>query len=350
MQIPKYTKRDFQVMLVCLPLIVLLINSFLFGSRYFKEPALFIQSGLIVLTVMSVSWFVFVWIAITVRDRFTDNKDQVKRLALTILLISTIQVLVMFLFFQGYHQFNLFGYELNETRFYWALAIGGLLNILITMLHEGLERFEKWKTTLTETEKLKTAFAQSQLLSLKSQVNPHFLFNSLNSLSSLINEDSEQAEIFLNELTKVYRYLLKTHDERLVTLETEMTFLQSYYYLLKVRYGDCLELRIDIAEEQKSKYVSPLLIQTIFEYSFSNNILVKECPLAFEVNATDNGRLTVKNNLLARQKGGAVSAAGIHNLVDKYKLLHADKVEISSNKSMFAVSVPLIENVTNQVL
>lgn len=347
MQLPKYTKRDFQILAVCMPLIVLLINSFLFGRRYFTEPSVFFLSGFIVLVVMTITWFVFVWIAVTVRNRLPDNRDILKRLVITIALISTIQVLVMFLFFQGYHQLNLFGYELNKTRFYWALGTAVLLNILITMLHEGLERFEKWKFTITETEKLKTAYAQSQLLCLKSQVNPHFLFNSLNSLSSLISEDSEKAERFLNELTKVYRYLLRTHDERLVTLETELQFLRSYYYLLKARYGECVDLEIEIEEALYSKYVSPLLMQTIFEYSFNNNKLVKECPLRFRVSTDAKGRLQVTNNLLAKQTAVSVSTDGIRSLVDKYKLLCADHVEINNSDSVFTASIPLIEGNSN---
>jgi len=94
---------------------------------------------------------------------------------------------------------------------------------------------------------------QSQLLGLKSQINPHFLFNSLNSLSSLINEDEQEAEVFLDEMSKVYRYLLRSNDEELVTLQTELDFIRSYFYLLKTRLGRALELRINVPEEALEK-------------------------------------------------------------------------------------------------
>ena len=215
------------------------------------------------------------------------------------------------------------------------------------MLHEGFDSFERWKTTLTETEKLKTAYTQSQLLGLKSQVNPHFLFNSLNSLSSLISEDAEKAETFLNELTKVYRYLLRTHDEKLVTLETELQFIQSYYYLLKARYGECVDLQIDIDESRHNHYVSPLLLQTIFEYSVNNNILLKECPLKFSISIDKRGSLLVENNMQVKQTAVSASIEGIANLIEKYKLLCTERVEISRREAVFSVKIPLISECIN---
>lgn len=344
--LPQYTKKDLQIFAVTMPLVTVLINSLLFGKRFFREPWLLVLSGLIVFTVMTISWFLFTWIAVTMRSRFPSNKELIKRLVITILLIGIIQALVMTLFFQGYNQLNLFGYELNETRYYWTLAVGFLANILITMLHEGFESFERWKTTLTETEQLKTTYAQSQLLGLKSQVNPHFLFNSLNSLSSLISEDEEKAEKFLNELTKVYRYLLRSQDEKLVTLETELQFISSYYYLLKERYCDKIDLKIDVPDEQCSKYVSPFLLQTLFEYSINKNVLRKESPLSFLICLKDPGHLVIKNNSQEKQTAVSVNTEGMSNLVEKYKLLCDEQIEIDNSNGIFSVIIPLINEVT----
>jgi len=342
MELPQYTKKDLQILAINLPLIVILINSLLFGKRFFTEARIFFLSGLIVLVIMTITWFIFTWIAVVVRERLPSNKELIKRLGITISLIAIIQALVMTIFFRGYDHFNLFGYEINEPRYYWTLAIGFLVNILVTMVHEGFDSFEKWKTTLTETEQLKTTYTQSQLLGLRSQVNPHFLFNSLNSLSSLISEDPEKAEKFLNELTKVYRYLLRSHEEKLVTLETELQFIQSYYYLLKVRYGDNVDLKIDIDESQGHKYVSPLLLQTIFEYSVNSNVLLKDSPLKFSISIDKNGNLLVQNNMQVKQTAVSASIEGIANLMEKYKLLCADRIEIGRGDALFTVKIPLI--------
>jgi len=348
MQIPRYTRKDLQILAITMPLVVMLINVLLFGRRFFTEPKILIGSGGIVLGVMTGAWFLFTWIAVTVRNRFPANDNQVKRLAITVLFISTIQALVMTLFFQGYNQFNLFGYEINTTRYYWTLAIGFVLNIIITILHEGFDRFERWKVTLTETEQLKTAYTQSQLMGLRSQMNPHFLFNSLNSLSSLINEDTDKAEKFLNELTKVYRYLLRSSDDKLVTLETEIQFIQSYYYLLKSRYGDKVNLEVDINECCRNKYVSPFLMQTVFEYSFNNSAMQKGRPLNFLITQEDNCRLVIKNNLQEKQTSTGINAGGLRNLVEKYKLICCDEdLVIEKSDSFFRVQVPLLNETEN---
>ena len=343
MTLPQYTKKDILILAVTMPLVVVLINALLFGTRYFTDRSVFWGSSLVVLTVMSFCWIGFTWIAVTVRNRFPPGSDSFRRLAVTVLFIGLIQALVMTLFFKGYSQFNLFGYEFNEARYYWTLGIGFLLNILITMLHEGFDRFEQWKTTLTETEKLKTAYAQSQLMGLKSQVNPHFLFNSLNSLSSLINEDSEKAEKFLDELTKVYRYLLRSPDDKLVPLDTELQFIDSYYYLLKARYGERVNLKVNLDAGCRVKYVSPFLLQTVFEYSINNNALQKDKPLNFLITQDNNCRLVIQNNLQQKQTSIGVSTEGLRNLVEKYKLLCCDEaVQIAREDDSFTIRVPLL--------
>ncbi len=350
MKIPQYTRKDLQILAITMPIVVVIINLLLFGTRFFTETPVLIGSGLVVLVVMTAVWFLFTWIAVTVRSRFPSNNDQAKRLIITVAFIATIQALVMTLFFQGYNQFNLFGYEINTTRYYWTLGIGLILNIIITILHEGFERFERWKVTLTETEQLKTAYTQSQLMGLKSQVNPHFLFNSLNSLSSLISEDSEKAEKFLNELTRVYRYLLRNPEDKLVTLETELQFIESHYYLLKARYGDKVNLQVNIDASSRKKLVSPFLMQTVFEYSFNNNTMLRDRPLNFTITQEEGCRLIIKNNLQEKQTSISVSTDGLKNLVEKYKLLCCDEpVRIEKADSFFCVQVPLLTETENEI-
>lgn len=348
MQIPQYTRKDLQILLISMPAWVILINLLLFGTRFFTEGKILLGSGLIVLLIMTTVWFLFTWIAVTIRNRFPGNDEQAKRLGITLLFIASIQAVVMTLFFHGYNQFNLFGYEINTSRYYWTLAIGFVINVIITIVHEGFERFERWKATLTETEKLKTAYTQSQLMGLRSQVNPHFLFNSLNSLSSLINEDADKAEKFLNELTKVYRYLLRSADDKLVTLETELQFISSYYYLLKSRYGDKVNMQVNLDEESRNKYVSPFLLQTIIEYSFNNSTMQKDKPLNFLITHENNCRLVVKNNLQEKQNSVGLNANGLKSLVEKYKLICCDEaMVIEKTDSFFRVQVPLLTETEN---
>src|SRR5215217_6801615 len=149
-------------------------------------------------------------------------------------LFILVTALATTLFFWIYKTVHFPGADFNAANYQTALLLGAGVNVFVTFIHEAVSRFEKWKAVLVENEQLKKEYMQSQLLGLKSQINPHFLFNSLNSLSCLINDDEQEAELFLDEMSKVYRYLLRNNDEELVSLHTELDFIRSYFYLLKV--------------------------------------------------------------------------------------------------------------------
>ncbi len=348
-KLPQYTRRDMLILSVTMPLVVALINSLLFGGRYFTEPKLLLLSSLVVAGVMTLAWFLFTWVAVTVRNRLPKDEDLIKRLIITIVVIGTIQALVIALFFKGYDYLHLFGYELNKRRFYWTLSISFILNILITLVHEGFESFEKWKSTFTQTEQLKKAYTQSRLMGLKSQVNPHFLFNSLNSLSSLISEDEEKAETFLNELTKVYRYLLRGSDDKLVSLETELKFINSYFYLLKARYGDAVNLSVDFDDDQRQLMIPPLALLTLFENAFNQNATHKDSPLNISISVSEDHWLELSHNIQRRIATIPADESGIDNLAEKIRLLTHQQINVSKTENSYTVKLPLIQDKTMEL-
>lgn len=344
MPLPQYTRKDMLILATTLPPVVVLFNVLLFGKNFFSNTTLILCSGLLVAAVMALAWIGYALIAVTVRNRLPQGRQLLKRMLLTIFLISLVQAFVTTLIFKGYDYFGLFGYSFEETPYYWMLAIGIVLNVMVTLVHEGVDSFERWKNTLQETEQLKRTYTQSQLLGLKSQINPHFLFNSLNSLSSLISEDEEKAEAFLNELTKVYRYMLSCHEEQFVPLETEIQFLHSYFYLLQTRYGNSLELNIKVPENDRKKFVTPLLLQAVFEYGFNTGMLSRKHPMLFAVNTDADGNLILKNEWLPRKHPVEANKEGIFNIADKYKLLCKKDVEVQNDNGIFTMKLPLIEH------
>lgn len=343
MNLPQYTRKDLLIMAVNLPFITLFLIYMLYGRQTFTDWKVLLFPGLTLLVLFIPVWYLFAWIAVTVRKRFPANSDLLKRMCVTILVIATIQALEVTLVFYAFDYFNILGYEFNEKRYTWTLGAFLCINIIITMIHEGFSSFERWKTTLTETEMLKKAYTQSQLLGLKSQVNPHFLFNSLNSLSSLIAENEEKAEKFLNELTRVYRYMLKGSDEKIVALQTELQFISSYFHLLKTRYGEGVELSVDVDEKFNGKGVTPLLLQTFIEYSFNTNTLSRKEPLQIAISVENEKWLTVRNTLHLKKTADLVSTDGIYNLMDKYKLLGEEEIKLSRENGVFIMRVPLLE-------
>jgi two-component system, LytTR family, sensor kinase len=220
--------------------------------------------------------------------------------------------------------------------------LGAGVNVFVTFIHEAVSRFEKWKAVLVENEQLKKEYMQSQLLGLKSQINPHFLFNSLNSLSCLINDDEQEAEVFLDEMSKVYRYLLRNNDEELVTLHTELDFIRSYFYLLKVRYGRAMELHITVGEDDTEKCLPPLTLQMLLEDVFNSNAGTRDQPTVVAIVA-EGELLEVRNTIQKRistEEPG--SSDNLENVMNKFWLLCQRRVEVDVNEQERVIRIPLI--------
>jgi LytS/YehU family sensor histidine kinase len=242
-----------------------------------------------------------------------------------------------------YHWIGLLGDSREENNFTWAYIATGIMNIFLTFLNEGIYRFENWKSNLKETEQLKIAFKQSQLIGLKSQVNPHFLFNSLNSLSGLIQEDTEKAEKFLDEMSKVYRYLLRNDEDPLVKLATEIQFISSYFSLLKARYCDAVEVNININEPDREKMLPPLSLQVIVENALYQNKTSKGSPLKISITSGNENCVVIKNNVQRKMITEITDQeTGLDNLIKKYQLMSQRPVEIHDSGDERIIILPLI--------
>ena len=212
---------------------------------------------------------------------------------------------------------------------WWAIVYGCIVSSALTFINEGVANWEEWKASLSETEKLKNAYRRSKLLGLKGQINPHFLFNCFNTLSGLIHENEAKAEKFLDEMTKVHRYLLRSDDELLVPVAEELKFARSYLYLSKERFGNALEATITIDEALMQKLIPPLSMQVILENIIYTNALDKQHPLYIRIYANNENELCIANSRqekIVRQNLNVDE--GLDNLVVKYKMLNAPPVTI----------------------
>jgi hypothetical protein len=193
-----------------------------------------------------------------------------------------------------------------------------------------------------EKEDLVQANLQQQYDSLKEQVNPHFLFNNLNSLSALITKDPKRAEEFINQMSNVYRYLLRNNEENLTTLSEELKFIESYNHLLKTRFGDGFQPLIHVNETLKQYAVPPMTLQLLVENAVKHNIVSAEQPLRLTM-LTENENLIVTNNLQTKTKTFESNGVGLANIIAKYKLLNQPALEIRKTKDHFTVVIPLIK-------
>lgn len=213
--------------------------------------------------------------------------------------------------------------------------------VQIAAVFEGIYLYQRWKVLYTEAQELKKVSLQSQLDSLKTQINPHFLFNNLNSLSALIASDAGRAERFLDELSSVYRYLLQQNTRALCPLTEELNFINAYFHLLKTRYGNGIFMETDIDSRYTTYLIPPLTLQILFENAIKHNIIAISSPLTIRLYTRD-GKLFVENNLQKKKLSVPSNQIGLQNVMTKYKLLDHASVLIYHDDDTFRVSIPLI--------
>ncbi|HVX26291.1 MAG TPA: histidine kinase [Parafilimonas sp.] len=343
-RLPQYTTKDYTIMAWTMFPLGIVINILVFGKLYFTNLLLFFSATIITIALLCIDFIACGAVAVTMKQRLPADSDVGKRLSFMIIIFIILSGLVLYGLFSFYSAIRFFGYSFSSEGFIWSYFSLGMLNIFLTLLHESVSRFERWKANLQETEQLKKTVMQSQLLGLKSQLNPHFLFNCLNSLSSLISEDESEAERFLNEMSKVYRYILRNDDDILVSLEKELQFIQSYYLLLKARYGDGLELSIQIDDKDLQAFLPPLSLQVILENAFSQNTMQKSSPLVIKICSDKTNAIIIKNNIQRKQISDAFDfESGLDNLVNKYRLLNEGEVVIRDLKDERVITLPLIK-------
>jgi two-component system LytT family sensor kinase len=220
-------------------------------------------------------------------------------------------------------------------------AVSVTILVLCLPYYESSYYFGQLQEVLLEAEQLKKEQVQSQLEMLKSQVNPHFLFNSLNTLASLIPEEPDLAVDFVRKLSKVYRYILEIRDFHTVPLQKELSALKAYHFLLQIRFGESLNVKIDIPDRYLNEHILPLSLQMLIENAVKHNILSVHKPLWIEV-FISNGRVIVRNNLQRKNQQTDSTGLGLQNIQNRYQLLGSQPVDVIVTTQSFSVSLPLL--------
>ncbi|MCD8183477.1 MAG: histidine kinase [Bacteroides sp.] len=188
----------------------------------------------------------------------------------------------------------------------------------------------------TEMEKEKALY---QFKILKNQINPHFLFNSLNILASLAYQDAEKTNLFAKKLSSVYRYLLTTHEQQTVTLEEELAFAESYLYLERIRFENAFHVEIENDCKKNNRLVIPASVQMLVENAIKHNISTKKCPLIIHITIND-AMIIVSNNLQLRNSVNQ-NGTGLQNLQRQYALYNK-RIDVAKNEKEFVVKIPFV--------
>lgn len=217
------------------------------------------------------------------------------------------------------------------------------ITLFISLWFHGKRFLEEWRDAATNVERLKTENIKSKFESLRNQVNPHFLFNSLNALSSLVYDDQDKAVRFIQKLSDVYRYVLDHQNEEIVSLRKELDFLESFIYLNKIRFGENLKTTISNTNQiDNSMALPPVVLQMLVENALKHNEVSKERPLHIQIEVGADS-IVVSNNinpLLGRVES---SGLGLKNIQMRYEILSDNEVAIKQTESQFIVTVPILK-------
>lgn len=215
--------------------------------------------------------------------------------------------------------------------------------LVVGTLYEAGYIFYRWRDQAIETEALKSRQLRTELDVLKNQVSPHFLFNSLNTLVTLIHEDQHQAERFTKDLSAVYRYILQHKDKEVVDLGTELDFTQAYINLMKVRFEDSLRIIVQVAPEHHQLLIAPLTLQLLLENALKHNVASVANPLKVDIHVENGRSLVVRNTLLRKQGVVDSTGTGLANVKQRYAYLSDRPVDVIETREHFMVALPLIK-------
>ena len=238
----------------------------------------------------------------------------------------------------------LHSYSFKETVIPLKLNLiyAWLVNLLFHLLNAVKFYFTEYKTKWMEAEELKRMSAQAELQLVKSQINPHFLFNNLNVLSALVIKNNDEANRFIEEFSKVYRYILTNHDKELVDIKSELDFIKPYIFLLQKRFSDGLDVTINVPQPYEKFYIIPASIQMLIENAIKHNIISKNKPLHIDVHINENNTIVVSNNLQLRESVDGSTKIGLANIIKRYSLVSGRKVEVKQDNDDFTVTLPLL--------
>jgi two-component system, LytTR family, sensor kinase len=236
---------------------------------------------------------------------------------------------------------DIFPITLDKILKTLAYVIVTLLILAVNGGSVGAYFFHEWKKAIIRNERLQKERALVQFDNLKNQLNPHFLFNSLTSLNSLIFENQQLASDFLQQLSKVFRYVLQNKEKELVSLETELTFIEHYISLLQTRFHESLRLQIKIPPQDRARQIVPVTLQILIENAIKHNIVNEQSPLTIHI-FTAGDYLHIRNNLQKKSIIETSNKMGLENMKALYSFLSKKQVGITEDAMSFEVKIPLL--------
>lgn len=342
-KIPGYPVNDtlFRILLtpvfgIAIPLITGMINSQNFSNWEVK------LSFLYTIMIAFVVWQGNRYLHFSLRTYFDWINKPLQKIGILILTIVFYSVPISVILLIGWYR--LFTNDpLNWDIITQSTLIILIAVIFITHIYETVFLVKESETELIKREQLQRAKAEAELEALKNQIDPHFIFNSLNTLSYLIEEKPLRAKQFNDTLADVYRYILQNKSRNLVLLREEIEFVKSYFFLLSIRFDKAVELDIGVSNLIGDEYlVPPISLQLLLENAIKHNEFSDELPLKVKISFSEN-TLSIHNKIRMKFTGKQSSKIGLPNLRERYKLITDENITITSDDENFIVQIPLLK-------
>ncbi len=221
-------------------------------------------------------------------------------------------------------------------------AVDFFFSAAINVMFFAQDYFKRWKATIERAEKLEKEKTQVQFDNLKNQLNPHFLFNALTSLNSLIFSDQNLASDFLQHLSRVYRYVLQHKEKEQVSLATEVDFIKNYTFLLETRFGDAFQVNMKLSDTALERGVVPVTLQILLENAIKHNVMNETRPLVVDI-YDEGDYLHVRNKLQRKKMVETSNKQGLDNLKSLYRYLSPLNVLVEESADYYCVKIPLLK-------
>lgn len=232
--------------------------------------------------------------------------------------------------------------SINGTGILIICSVVWVLTLIYVSFEFAVFFLKQWRNSLVLIEKHKKENVEFRFDRLKEQLSPHFLFNNLNTLYGLIDENPSTAKKYLHELSDIYRYVLQNKDNEIVDLEKEVEFIKSYIFLLSKRFGSRIKAEIDISEKFRHSSIPPLTLQLLIENAIKHNIIDESNPLLIKIYLEDDKYIVVENSYQP-VNSSEKSGIGLDNLKKRYAFLCDHSIEVFQNEDRFVVKIPLLE-------
>ena len=321
-----------------------LLTDYLFNNSFARLPSKDAFLSIIISIFFSAcNWFIMRSFIINLRIRFPDFKDNGKRVGFILLtMFSTVLIIDLV---GNFILANIFGdsfHPMSRTRILLPIL---LISGMIIAMYEAVYFYNRLKASVREEEQAKQIITQAKLDALRNQAQPHFLFNSLNTLRDIIDYDSKaDAKQFVDKLADVYRFILVSGNENLIPLSKELKFSKSYIHIQSERFGENLKINWKVDSADLDFYLVPMSLQLLLENAIKHNVVSKSKPLVIDVITKDN-QLIVENKIQSKSTQIPSTKLGLKNIEKRYALISSQAVQIHNDGHLFRVSIPLLKSI-----